>query len=106
MTNTHQRQWTRGTIPICTATNQHAFESISEAKAYFDRYCFDGVNIDRIEPCKFCDGFHVQSHARELSGASSNSGTRQQTLRLPAEATITGRRLSERDTERYHENQR
>ncbi len=104
MKSTVLAAWPKGYF-VCVATNNLSFESESAGRSYMARYCGDGQQIDRIELCRFCAGYHVHSHARELSGASSGTGTRQVTLRLPASAIVTGRRLSAEDAKNY-ENQK
>lgn len=85
MINTHSRPWIRGTIPICTATNQHAFESHADAARFFRDTLGPEFEFGRLGPCDCCDGFHIKNTYRSL----------------PANAIMTGRRLSAEDTKKF-----
>ncbi len=94
MKSTILAAWPKGYF-VCVATNNLSFDSESAARSYMARYCGTGRAIKRIYMCPKCEGFHVESEEND------ENGKRPQTLRLPASAIATGRRLSAEDTKKY-----
>lgn len=87
--------WPRGTFR-CDVTEQLAFETSKDAGTYFGRYCGTGQSLTRVWQCERCNGWHFESQEND------ENGKRPQTLKIPTQATATGRRLSARDTEKFN----
>lgn len=85
----------------CSVAKLPSFKTIEDAKQFIIKYCGEGQLILNVEYCRRCSAIHVYTYARELSGASSGTGTRRETLKIPEAAEATGRRLSRRDAERF-----
>lgn len=90
-------RWPNGP-PICHEANLPAFETEKDARAFVDG--LPAITIDWIKPCRHCVGVHVYAHAREPSGASSGTGTRQLTIELPEHVRKMNVKLSARDAQR------
>lgn len=66
---------------ICRRARMMAFPSPAEGKAFFDS--LPALTVSNSFECVFCDGWHFEADCREPSGASSGTGTRPLTLKIP-----------------------
>lgn len=95
MKNVSPVSWPKNAPPQCDKTNDWAFDSESDARAFIHQHSAGGVEIDWLYRCQHCDAFHARTHLRDTTGK------REESRFIPIAAEAGNRELSIRDSRNY-----